>query len=89
MKFRLFISSVQSEFAEERRLLKVFVERNPLLNRFFTVFSFEHDVAPQDRRADEVYLEDVGSGTIDMLNTCKAEGLKEPMKQAFRLKHIY
>jgi len=35
----LFISSVQKEFQEERRALKAFVEGDPLLRRYFTVFS--------------------------------------------------
>ena len=54
----LFISSVQKELAEERRAVKAFVEGDPLLRRYFTVFLFE-DLPARDRRADEVYLREV------------------------------
>ena len=43
---------------EERRALKAFVEGDALLRRFFTVFLFE-DLPAADRRADEVYLDEV------------------------------
>src|SRR2546423_13277523 len=54
----IFISSVQKELAEERRAVKVFIEGDALLRRFFTVFLFE-DLPARDRRADEVYLQEV------------------------------
>jgi len=57
-QLRLFISSVQKELAEERRAVKLFVENDPLLSRFFTVFLFE-DLPASDRRADAVYLAEV------------------------------
>ena len=54
----IFISSVQKEFAQERKALKDFLRGDPLLRRFFDVFLFE-DVPAIDRRADEVYLPEV------------------------------
>jgi len=54
----LFISSVQKEMQEERRAVKAFVEGDPLLRRYFTDFLFE-DLPASDRRADEVYLDEV------------------------------
>ncbi len=54
----IFISSVQKELAEERRAAKAFVEGDALLRRYFTAFLFE-DLPAADRRADEVYLEEV------------------------------
>ena len=57
-QFRMFISSVQKELAKERRALKSFVEGDPLLSRFFTVFLFE-DLPASDRRADAAYLAEV------------------------------
>jgi predicted HTH transcriptional regulator len=54
----LFISSVQKEMQEERRAVKAFVEGDPLLGRFFTAFLFE-DLPASDRRADQVYLDEV------------------------------
>ena len=59
MKKRIFISSVQREFAEERQRLKRYIEANPILRRFFEVFVFETDVPPTDMRTDEVYLAEV------------------------------
>jgi hypothetical protein len=38
MTRRIFVSSVQREFAEERRAIADFVQGDPLLRRFFTVF---------------------------------------------------
>lgn len=54
----LFISSVQKELQAERRAVKDFVQNDPLLRRFFDVFLFE-DLPASDRRADDVYLEEV------------------------------
>jgi ATP-dependent DNA helicase RecG len=54
----IFISSVQKELAEERRAVKNFIEGDPLLRRFFRIFLFE-DLPASDRRADEVYLDEV------------------------------
>lgn len=54
----IFISSVQKELAEERHAVKVFIENDPLLRRFFTVFLFEA-LPASDRRADAVYLAEV------------------------------
>ena len=57
-RLRIFVSSVQMELAEERRAVKSFVEGDPLLHRFFSVFLFE-DLPAGDRRADAVYLAEV------------------------------
>jgi predicted HTH transcriptional regulator len=60
---RIFISSVQKELQAERRAIKDFVQNDPLLRRFFDVFLFE-DLPAQDRRADNVYLEEVARGDV-------------------------
>jgi hypothetical protein len=54
----IFISSVQKELEAERRAVKAFIEGDPLLRRYFTAFLFE-DLPAADRRADEVYLDEV------------------------------
>jgi len=54
----VFVSSVQKELAEERRALKDYIEGDALLRRFFDVFLFE-DLPAADRRADDVYLDQV------------------------------
>lgn len=55
---RIFISSVQKELAEERAALRDFLRGDALMRRFFEVFLFE-DVPAADRRADELYLDEV------------------------------
>jgi len=57
-KLRIFISSVQKEFAEERASLRDYLRGDPLFRRFCDVFLFE-DVPAQDRRPDELYLDEV------------------------------
>ena len=60
---RIFISSVQREFAREREQLRDYLRGDPLMRRFFDVFLFE-DVPASDRRPDRVYLERrKGTGT--------------------------
>ena len=56
---KIFISSVQKEFAAERRALAAYLAGNPLLRRFFETFLFERDVPASDRRPDAVYLDEV------------------------------
>ena len=56
--YRLFLSSVQKEFVAERRAVKAFVDGDPLLRRFISVFLFE-DLPACDRRPDAAYLDEV------------------------------
>lgn len=60
---KVFISSVQSEFHEERIALRDFIQGNALLCKFFSVFIFE-DTPAEDRKPDSVYLEEVGKCDI-------------------------
>ena len=55
---RIFISSVQGEFAEERAALRDYIRGDPLIRRFFEVFLFE-DAPASDRRPDQLYLDEV------------------------------
>ena len=55
---RIFISSVQGEFARERRQLRDYLRGDPLMRLFFEVFFFE-DAPASDRRPDEIYLDEV------------------------------
>jgi ATP-dependent DNA helicase RecG len=57
---RLFLSSVQKEFAAERSALRDYLQSDPLFRRFFDVFLFE-DLPAVDRRSDAVYLEEVAA----------------------------
>lgn len=63
MKSRIFISSVQREFAKERKALAEYVRKDAILGRFFEVFLFE-EVPAQERKADGVYLTEVDECNI-------------------------
>ncbi|MGD1152747.1 MAG: ATP-binding protein [Syntrophales bacterium] len=59
MKLKIFVSSVQKEFQQVRLDLKAFLTGDAVLHRFISeVFLFE-ELPAKDRRADEVYLEEV------------------------------
>ena len=60
---RIFISSVQREFAEEREALRDYLRGDPLMRRFFDVFLFE-DVPALDRRPDALYLDEVKQSDV-------------------------
>lgn len=57
-KLKVFISSVQSEFAEERQMLFEYLMQDALLGLFFEPFIFEI-VPASSQRADNVYLDEV------------------------------
>lgn len=58
-RLKVFISSVQKEFSQTRFDLKAFLLGDAVLHRFISeVFLFE-ELPAGDRRADEVYLENV------------------------------
>ena len=57
-QLRLFISSVQSEFVQERAALRDYVCGDALLSGFFDVFLFE-DAPALNRRPDALYLDEV------------------------------
>jgi len=62
-KTKIFISSVQVEFALERQALHDYILVDPLLGRFFEPFLFEH-LPAVDQRADTLYLKEVAQCTI-------------------------
>ena len=64
-KFRIFLSSVQSEFATERRLLAEYIRTEALLGRFFDIFLFEEAVA-RDQSPACVYLGEVEQSDVYM-----------------------
>lgn len=58
-RLKIFISSVQKEFQQIRLDLKAFLHGDAVLHRFISeVFLFE-ELPAKDRRADQVYLEQV------------------------------
>jgi ATP-dependent DNA helicase RecG len=74
MKQRIFISSVQKEFAKERRELGKYILGDALLSRFFDIFLFE-DIPAKDRRADDVYIEEVSRCDIYLAMLGKEYGI--------------
>jgi len=63
-RLRIFISSVQREFAQVRRDLKAFLLGEAILRRFVAeVFLFE-ELPAKDQRADEAYLREVDRSDI-------------------------
>ena len=57
-RIRIFISSVQSEFATERAMLGEYIRRDALLGKFFETFLFE-DVPANEASPQQVYLGEV------------------------------
>jgi predicted HTH transcriptional regulator len=55
---KIFISSVQSEFSKERKLLTEFLASETLLGKFFDVFIFEN-LPAINRDAEKVFLNEV------------------------------
>jgi len=76
-RLSVFISSVQKEFAEERKAIRDFIHGNRLLSRHFDVFLFE-DLPAKDRRPDELYLEEVERCPIFLSLFGKEYGWEDP-----------
>ncbi len=62
-RIKIFISSVQSEFSQERKFLHEYLLSDPLLGKFFEPFLFEF-LPAIDQRADTVYLREVEQSDI-------------------------
>ncbi len=56
--YRVFISSVQKEFEEERDAVNKYIRENPLLKQYFSSFIFEKHPA-QGTPASDIYLGEV------------------------------
>ena len=57
-KLKVFISSVQKEFANERQSLFSYLHSDPLLGLFFEPFLFEN-LPAKDQKADSAYINEV------------------------------
>ena len=62
-RIRIFISSVQSEFAQERAMLGQYIRQDALLGKFFEIFLFE-DVPANEASPQQVYLGEVEMSDI-------------------------
>ena len=63
MKYKIFVSSVQKEFKDERKALKDYIHGDALLSRFFEVFLFE-DLPASDRHPNQAYIDGVKKSDI-------------------------
>ncbi|MCY3660011.1 MAG: DUF4062 domain-containing protein [Caldilineaceae bacterium] len=61
--FKVFLSSVQSEFANERASLREYFQTDPLLSETFEILLFE-DIPPSEVPPDTAYLERVDQADI-------------------------
>lgn len=62
-EIKIFISSVQAEFAEERKLLCEYIRTDALLGKFFCPFIFE-ELPASDQSAQEAYLTKVAHSDL-------------------------
>lgn len=60
---RVFISSVQSEFAEERVRLREYISGDPMLSLYFKPFIFEKTPA-EDAAAKDVYIREAAEADV-------------------------
>ena len=73
MRYSIFISSVQKEFANERLLLSNYLQKDYLLGKFFDVFIFEN-IPATDNIPDNVYIDEVIKSDIFLLLLGKEYG---------------
>ena len=65
-KYKVFISSVQSEFANERQRVYDFISHDELMGQYFEPFIFEQ-IAAQDTNPRQLYLEEASSCQVYLL----------------------
>ena len=63
MQIKLFISSVQREFAEERRRLVDYIRQDVLFGQFFEPFIFEN-LPANNKNAQQAYLQEAAQSDI-------------------------
>ncbi len=64
--FKVFVSSVQSEFKQERVTVKELIEEDKLLSNYFEVFLFE-GLHAKSKASEKVYLKEVSTSDIFIL----------------------
>lgn len=62
-KLKVFISSVQKEFAEERKQLSQFLKSDPLMSSFFEAVFFE-ELPASSQAPNKVYLDEVRKSQV-------------------------
>lgn len=72
-KYKVFISSVQSEFAQERQLIFDFIRTDELMGQHFEPFIFEQ-IAAQDKNPRQLYLDEASACQVYLLLIGKRYG---------------
>ena len=72
-KYKVFISSVQSEFSKERQLVFDFIRNDELMGQYFEPFIFEQ-IAAQDANPRQLYLDEASSSQVYLLLMGKRYG---------------
>ena len=65
-RLRVFISSVQSEFSEERETLYRHIENDPFLKVYFEAILFEK-LPASSKSAEKIYLDEVKNADVFIL----------------------
>ena len=73
LKYKVFISSVQSEFAQERQRIYDFIRTDELMGQYFEPFIFEQ-IAAQDKNPRQLYLDEASSCQVYLLLIGKRYG---------------
>ena len=73
LKYKVFISSVQSEFAQERQRIFDFIRTDELMGQHFEPFIFEQ-IAAQDKNPRQLYLDEASSCQVYLLLIGKKYG---------------
>ena len=73
---KIFISSVQGEFQNERKLIADYIRQDVLLSIYFEPFLFE-ELPAQDKSAQIAYLEQAAKSEIYLLLIGKQYGYQD------------
>lgn len=65
-KFKIFISSVQSEFPEDRKRIYDFILQDELMGQYFEPFIFEQ-IASQDTNPQQLFLDEASNCQVYLL----------------------
>ena len=75
-RIKIFISSVQNEFAKERRQIADYIRQDSLFSMYFDPFLFE-ELPAQDKSAQTAYLEQAADAGIYLLLLGKRYGFED------------
>ena len=76
-KFKVFISSVQAEFASERIRIFDFIRNDALMGQYFEPFIFER-IPSQDRNPKQLYIEEAAKSQVYLLFVGRQYGNAQP-----------